>query len=57
MAMTTYHQRSILKIKKPEPLFLNVYGAQESIPPGWESTPGLLQKFTNTGSGEVLIHH
>jgi hypothetical protein len=34
----------------------NVYGAQESIPmnrfcPGWELIPGLLKRFTNTGSG------
>ncbi len=31
---------------------VDVYGAQESIPPGWESIPGLLKRFTNTGSGE-----
>ncbi len=39
-----------------EPLFVNVYGAQESIleesiSPGWESIPGLIKRFTNTGSG------
>jgi hypothetical protein len=34
-----------------EPVVVNVYGAQESIPPGWESIPGLLKRFTNTGSG------
>jgi hypothetical protein len=33
-----------------EPIFVNVYGDQESIPTGWESVPGLLKKFTNTGS-------
>ncbi len=57
-----------------EPVFVKVYGAQESIPwnrfrqpryslagrynkyggrtgpPGWESIPGLLKRFTNTGS-------
>ncbi len=33
-----------------EPVLVNVYGAQESIPPGWESIPGFLKKFTNTGS-------
>jgi hypothetical protein len=33
-----------------EPVFVNVYGAPESIPPGWESIPGLLKRFTNTGS-------
>jgi hypothetical protein len=42
---------------KLEPLFVDVYEAQESIPPGWESTPGLLKKFTNMGSREVLIHY
>jgi hypothetical protein len=26
--------------------------SEESIPPGWESIPGLLKRFTNTGSGE-----
>jgi hypothetical protein len=44
-----------------ESVFVNVFGAQESIPPtyvacrtappGWESIPGLLKMFTNTGSG------
>jgi hypothetical protein len=34
-----------------EPVFVNVYRAQESIPPGWESIPRLLKRFTNTGSG------
>ncbi len=24
--------------------------SEESIPPGWESIPGLLKRFTNTGS-------
>jgi hypothetical protein len=57
MTMTTSHQRGMLKIQKPEPLFVDFYGAQESIPPDWESTPGLLKIFTNTGSGEVLIHY
>ncbi len=41
-----------------EPVFVNVYGARQSIPkgsisPGWESIPGLLKIFlriTNTGS-------
>jgi hypothetical protein len=32
-------------------IICNVYGAQESIPPGWDSIPGLLKRFTNTGSG------
>jgi hypothetical protein len=35
----------------PEPVFVKVHGAQESIPSGWESILGLLKKFTNTGSG------
>ncbi len=25
--------------------------SEELIPPGWESIPGLLKRFTNTGSG------
>ncbi len=29
----------------PEPVFVNVYGAQESILPGWEAIPGLLKRF------------
>jgi hypothetical protein len=48
--------------QEPEPVFVNDYGAQESIPrnqfgqgchkgpPGCESIPGLLKRFTNTGS-------
>ena len=32
-----------------EPVIVNIYGAQESIPPGWESIPGLLKGSTNTG--------
>jgi hypothetical protein len=28
---------------KPEPVIVNVYGAQESISPGWESILGLLK--------------
>jgi hypothetical protein len=32
-----------------EPVFVNVYGAQESILPGRESIPGLVKKSTNTG--------
>jgi hypothetical protein len=34
------------------PVFVNVYGAQELIPPGWELIPGLHKRFTNTGSVE-----
>jgi hypothetical protein len=29
-----------------EPVFVNGEGAQESIPPGWESIPGLPKRFT-----------
>jgi hypothetical protein len=36
-----------------EPVFVNVYGAQELIKPGWESIPRLLNRFTNTGSRKV----
>ncbi len=38
-------------LSKAEPVFVNIYGAQESIPPGWESIPGLLKRFSNSGSG------
>ncbi len=40
------------------PVFVNVYGNQESIPPGWESIPGLLKRFTNAASANyfILIH-
>ncbi len=34
-----------------EAVFVNVEGAQESIPPGLESIPVLIKRFTNTGSG------
>ena len=33
-----------------ESVFVNVYGAQKSILPGWESIPRLLKRFANTGS-------
>jgi hypothetical protein len=39
------------KNRRSEPVFVNVYGAQESIPPGCESIPGLLRRFTKTVSG------
>jgi hypothetical protein len=29
---------------------------KESIPPGWESFPGLLKRFTNTGSDISLLY-
>jgi hypothetical protein len=35
-----------------DPVFINVYEAQESITPGLESIPGLLKRFTKTGLGE-----
>jgi hypothetical protein len=35
---------------EPEPVFVNNYGAQESISPGWESISGLLEGSTNTTS-------
>jgi hypothetical protein len=38
-----------IKKEKAEPIFVNVSGAQESIPPGWESIPGLLKRLTNSG--------
>jgi hypothetical protein len=38
-----------------ERVFVNVYGAQESIPPGWDSIPGLLKRFTNTGSASISL--
>jgi hypothetical protein len=36
--------------RKSKPIFVNFYGAQESIPPGWESIPGLHKRFTKAGS-------
>jgi hypothetical protein len=39
----------------PGPVFVNVYGAQ-SIPPGWESIPGLLKRLTNTDSVPVFLN-
>jgi hypothetical protein len=36
----------------PKPVFVSIYGAQESIPPGWESIPGLLKKPANKGSAQ-----
>ncbi len=41
-------------VQRDEPVFVNVYGAQESILPGWESIPGFLKRFANTGSECVL---
>ena len=35
------------QIFEPDPVLVDVNGAQESIPPGWESIPGLLKRFTN----------
>jgi hypothetical protein len=37
------------ELGRPEAVFVNVYRAQESIAPGWESIPGLLKRPTNTG--------
>jgi hypothetical protein len=40
-----------------ENVFVNVHGAQESIPPlGWEWIPGLLKRFTNTGSEPEFLN-
>jgi hypothetical protein len=44
---------SVDVIQRAEPVFANIYGAQESIQPGWESIPGLLKRSTNTGSGRM----
>jgi hypothetical protein len=49
---------AVLKVKngaRTEPVFVNVSGVQDSIPPGWESIPGLFKRFTNTGSS--LFQH
>jgi hypothetical protein len=35
--------------KRAEPWRLGIYSG-ESIPTGWESVPGLLKRFTNSGS-------
>jgi hypothetical protein len=42
-------QSSCIRTDSTEPLFLNVYGAQESIPAGWLSIPGLLKKIYKYG--------
>ncbi len=34
---------SVGVLQKEEHVFANIYGAQESIQPGWESIPGLLK--------------
>jgi hypothetical protein len=39
----------MLQIAMYRALFANVSGAHESIPPGWESIPGLLKSVTNSG--------
>jgi hypothetical protein len=43
--------------ENPEPVFVNIYGArnrsEESIPPDWESIPGLLKRSTNMGSAAL----
>jgi hypothetical protein len=36
--------RSAGVVLPTEPVFVNVYGAQESITPGWESIPELLKR-------------
>jgi hypothetical protein len=36
--------------RRLEPVFVNVSGAQKSIPPGWESIPELLKKIRALGS-------
>ncbi len=42
--MTIFHPR--LRVQGwLETEFVNVKGVQESIPPGWESIPGLLKRF------------
>jgi hypothetical protein len=32
-----------------------LFNSKEPIPPGWESIPGLLKSFINTGSGNVRV--
>ncbi len=41
----------VKKGKRTVAVFLNFKGAKESIPPGWESIPRILKRFTNSGSG------
>jgi hypothetical protein len=41
----------VKKGKRTVPVFLNFEEAKESILPGWESIPGLLKRFTNSGFG------
>jgi hypothetical protein len=45
-----------LKAVTSEPVFVNVYGAQESIQPARLGIiPGLLKRFTNMGSGKARM--
>jgi hypothetical protein len=52
---TTQFLASIYCSKIPEPVFVKVSGSQESILAGWESIPGLLKRFTNTGSAKLIF--
>jgi hypothetical protein len=45
------HPPVSISVLSPE--FVNVYEAQESIATGWALIPGILKRFTNTGSDEV----
>ncbi len=40
---------SVDVIQRAEPVFANIYGAQESIQPGWELIHKFLKTSTNTG--------
>ncbi len=44
-----FKQNTLILSCDPEAVFVNIYAVQESIPPAWESIPGLLKGFTNTG--------
>jgi hypothetical protein len=46
MALNQYRQQK----SNPKPEVCNVYVAMKSVPPAWESIPGLHNRFINTGS-------
>jgi hypothetical protein len=46
---------SLFKLK--EHIFINVYGVQESIPPGWESILGLLKSLQKRALTTLLTLH
>jgi hypothetical protein len=50
VSMDEGKQYKIRKHRKNRDRICKCLRSQESIPPGWKSFPGLLKRFTNTGS-------